>query len=58
MKSFKQYILPYYPEQVSPEDDNGEWVTGDPTVPIERHKKDTWKVTLKKADRQVVRDRM
>ena len=58
MKSFKQHILPFYPEQISPEDDTGEWVTGDPPVPIEQqHKKDNWKVTLKKADRQVVRDR-
>ena len=57
MKSFKQFLLPFYPVQISPEDDTGEWVTGDPPVPIQHHKKDNWKVTLKKADKQVIKDR-
>jgi len=59
MKTFKQYIkhvLPFYPEQISPEKDDGEWVTGDPPMPIEIKNQDM-KTTLKQADRQVVIDR-
>ena len=37
MKSFKEYTfsLPFYPVQVSPEKDDGEWAIGDPPRPIE-----------------------
>ena len=58
MKSFKEYIysLPSYPEQVDPEQDDGEWVTGDPPMPIEMKNRDMI-TTLKQADRQVKLDR-
>jgi hypothetical protein len=58
MKSFKQYTysLPYYPVQIDPKQDDGEWITGDPPMPIEITKQDM-KTILKQADRQVVIDR-
>ena len=43
-----------YPLQIHPDDDDGDWVTGDPTKPIE------WKFKgdpVEKANKQVVKDR-
>lgn len=58
MKSFKKYtyMIPSYPEQIDPEKDNDEWVTGDPPMPIEIKNQDM-KTTLKQADKQVALDR-
>ena len=30
----ENYSIPDYPMQLDPEDDDGDWVTGDPTKPI------------------------
>ena len=46
--------MPEYPLQLHPDDDDGDWVTGDPTKPIE------WKFKgdpVEKANKQVVKDR-
>ncbi len=63
MKSFKQYIsetwpykLPFYPVQIDPEKDDGEWVTGDPPMPIEMKNQDM-KTVIKRANKQVRVDR-
>ena len=43
-----------FPAQIDPEDDDGEWITGDPSKPID------WKFKgdpIKKADKQVEKDR-
>ena len=49
-------MIPSYPEQIDPEKDNDEWVTGDPPMPIEIKNQDM-KTTLKQADKQVALDR-
>ena len=46
--------LKAYPAQIDPEDDDGEWVTGDPDKPIEWDFKGD---PIKKADKQVKKDR-
>ena len=46
--------LKSFPTQIDPEDDDGEWITGDPSKPID------WKFKgdpIKKADKQVEKDR-
>ena len=35
MKPFKDFILPDYPMQLPPEEDDGCWLTGDPPKGIE-----------------------
>ena len=47
--------LKAYPVQIDPEDDDGEWVTGDPNLPIDwEYKGDP----LKKAYKQIKKDRV
>ena len=46
--------LKSFPAQIDPEDDDGEWVTGDPDKPIEWDFKGD---PIKKADKQVKKDR-
>ena len=43
-----------FPAQIDPEDDDGEWVTGDPDKPIDWDFKGD---TIKKADKQIKKDR-
>ena len=43
-----------FPAQIDPEDDDGEWVTGDPDKPIDWDYKGD---TIKKADKQIKKDR-
>ena len=43
-----------FPAQIAPEDDDGEWVTGDPDKPIDWDFKGD---TIKKADKQIKKDR-
>ena len=71
MKSFKQYTfsLPKYPSQTPPDDQGdptkkvtdaeGDWVTGDPSKPIELSvtKDNNIKSVLKKAADDIQRDR-
>ena len=46
--------LKSFPAQIDPEDDDGEWVTGDPDKPIDWDFKGD---TIKKADKQIKKDR-
>ena len=46
--------LKSFPAQIDPEDDDGEWVTGDPDKPIDWDFKGD---TIKKADNQIKKDR-
>tara|TARA_R100001082_G_scaffold72815_1_gene41727 strand:+ start:405 stop:617 length:213 start_codon:yes stop_codon:yes gene_type:complete len=62
MKSFLQYIsedwlyaIPSYPVQVDTDKDDGEWITGDPPMPIEIGK--NAKADIARANKQVDRDR-
>jgi hypothetical protein len=62
MKSFKEYIeeefaLPEYPSQIDHNKDDGEWITGDPTKPIEGFEKSDAKSVIDKANKQVIKDR-
>ena len=43
-----------FPMQLDPEDDDGEWITGDPELPIDWEFKNG---SIKKADKQVKKDR-
>ncbi len=69
MKTYKEFkfSLPRYPSQTPPDkqgdptqsvDDNeGDWVTGDPSKPIVGWKQHDVKRVLKKAEKQIERDR-
>ena len=46
--------LKSFPAQIDPEDDDGEWITGDPDLPIDWEFKGD---SIKKADKQVEKDR-
>ena len=54
----ENYAIPEYPMQLDPEDDDGDWVVGDPTKPITGFKAgaDTEKV-IDKANKDVEKDR-
>ena len=51
------FLLPDYPMQVSQEKDDGNWVTGDPTKPIEGFEDGDVNKVIDKANQQVKKDR-
>jgi hypothetical protein len=54
----ENYAIPEYPMQLDPEDDDGDWVVGDPTKPIEGFGVDTdTKKVIDKANKDVEKDR-
>ena len=62
MKTYKKlmeeiFLLPDYPMQVSQEKDDGNWVTGDPTKPIEGFEDGDVNKVIDQANQQVKKDR-
>ena len=62
MKTYKEFTeenfsLPDYPMQVPEKDDDGEWITGDPTKPIEGFENGDTDKVIDKANKQVEKDR-
>jgi len=62
MKTYKKlmeeiFLLPDYPMQVPEKDDDGEWITGDPTKPIEGFEDGDTDKVIDKANQQVKKDR-
>jgi len=54
----ENYAIPEYPMQLDPEDDDGDWVAGDPTKPIEGFSVDTdTKKVIDKTNKDVEKDR-
>ena len=54
----ENYAIPEYPMQLDPEDDDGDWVVGDPTKPIEGFGADIdTKKVIDKANKDVEKDR-
>ena len=54
----ENYSIPDYPMQLDPEDDDGDWVTGDPTKPIMGFGADVdTKKVIDKANKDVDKDR-
>ena len=54
----ENYSIPEYPMQLDPEDDDGDWVTGDPTKPIMGFGADVdTKKVIDKANKDVDKDR-
>ena len=54
----ENYAIPEYPMQLDPEDDDGDWVVGDPTKPIMGFGVDTdTKKVIDKAKKDVEKDR-
>ena len=51
------FLLPDYPTQTSPEKDDGNWITGDPTKPIEGFEDGDVNKVIDKANQQVKKDR-
>ena len=60
MKTFKEYnfgVLKYYPAMLSDKEDDGEWVTGDPTKPIEGWEDEDVETVFDKSEKQIEKDR-
>ena len=54
----ENYAIPEYPMQLDPEDDDGDWVVGDPTKPIKGFGVDVdTKKVIDKANKDVEKDR-
>ena len=60
MKTFKEYtfgVLKHYPAMLPSSEDDGEWVTGDPTKPIEGWEDEDVETVLDKSEKQIEKDR-
>jgi len=60
MKTFKEYnfgVLKYHPAMLPASEDDGEWVTGDPTKPIEGWEDKDVETIFDKSEKQIEKDR-